>query len=263
MKCDATVIEHLNRVLKNELTAINQYFLHSRMLKDWGLHKLGDSEYQESVDETKHADTLIERTLCLEGLPNLQDLGKLRVGENVPETLQCDLDLELDEIPDLKVAIANCENHKDFVSRDIFDGILKSEEDHVDWPETQLDLIKKMGLENYVQSQMWQKQPLLRSLLHDCPHENPVHSCRRICHDPAPKRANVPGSESLTASVRSAARHISSASASNRPFSVHSLVPRTSSFSYPRISHSSKRITPFQVVVLSSPKVASTMSGGS
>jgi len=154
MKGDTTVIEHLNKVLKNELTAINQYFLHSRMLKDWGLHKLGDYEYEESIDEMKHADAIIERTLFLEGLPNLQDLGKLRIGENVQEILQADLDLELDAIPDLRAAIAYCENHKDYVSRQIFDEILKSEEEHVDFLETQLQLIEKTGLENYIQSQM-------------------------------------------------------------------------------------------------------------
>lgn len=154
MKGDATVIEHLNKVLKNELTAINQYFLHSRMLKDWGLHKLGDYEYTESVDEMKHADAIIERTLFLEGLPNLQDLGRLRIGEDVKEILECDLELEMDAIPDLRAAIAYCEAHKDYVSRELFDTILKSEEEHVDWLETQLHLIEKMGLENYTQSQM-------------------------------------------------------------------------------------------------------------
>ena len=152
MKGDATVIEHLNKVLKNELTAINQYFLHSKIYKDWGMTKLGDHEHAESVDEMKHADALIERILFLEGLPNLQDLGKLRIGENTQEMLQCDLDLELDAIPDLRAGIAYCENHKDYVSRDLFDSILNSEEEHVDWLETQLGLIDKMGLENYVQS---------------------------------------------------------------------------------------------------------------
>jgi bacterioferritin len=154
MKGDATVIEHLNKVLKNELTAINQYFLHSRMYKDWGMTKIAKKEFEESVDEMKHADDIIERILFLEGLPNLQDLGKLRIGENTSEMLQCDLDLELDAIPDLRAAIAYCEAHKDYVSRDLFDAILNSEEEHVDWLETQLELIKKVGLENYVQSQV-------------------------------------------------------------------------------------------------------------
>ena len=154
MKGDATVIEHLNRVLKNELTAINQYFLHSRMLRDWGFTKLGDHENEESIDEMKHADLIIDRVLFLEGLPNLQDIGKLRIGEDVPEILQCDLDLELDAIPDLRAAIAYCENHKDYVSRELFDEILTSEEDHVDFLETQLELVDKLGVENYLQSQV-------------------------------------------------------------------------------------------------------------
>jgi len=151
MHGDSTVIEHLNRVLKNELTAINQYFLHSRMYKDWGITELADKEHQESIDEMRHADQLIERILFLEGLPNLQNLGKLRIGEDTVEMLQCDLDLELDALPDLQAAVGYCESHKDFVSRDLFDSILKSEEDHVDWLETQLGLIDKISLENYLQ----------------------------------------------------------------------------------------------------------------
>ena len=154
MKGDATVIEHLNKVLKNELTAINQYFLHSRMLKDWGLNKLADYEHHESVDEMKHADQLIERILFLEGLPNMQTMGKLRIGEHVPEILQGDLDMELDALPDLRAGIAYCEAHKDYVTRDLFDSILVSEEEHVDWLETQLQLVETMGLKNYLQTQV-------------------------------------------------------------------------------------------------------------
>ena len=154
MKGDIKVIEFLNRVLRNELTAINQYFLHSRMFKDWGLIALAAHEFHESVDEMKHADQLIERILFLEGLPNLQDLGKLMIGENAREMLECDLKLEMDAIPDLREAIVYCESVRDFVSRDLFDSILVSEEDHVDWLETQLQLIDKTGMENYLQSQM-------------------------------------------------------------------------------------------------------------
>jgi len=154
MKGDRKVIELLNRVLRNELTAINQYFLHSRIYKDWGLKSLAEHEYNESVDEMKHADALVERILFLEGLPNMQDIGKLRIGEHTKEMLECDLALEMDAIPDLREAIAYCESIKDYVSRDLFEDILDSEEEHVDWLETQLDLIDRVGLENYQQSHM-------------------------------------------------------------------------------------------------------------
>ena len=154
MKGDAKVIEHLNKVLGNELVAINQYFLHSRMFNDFGLDKLGAKEYHESIDEMKHADQLIERILFLEGLPNLQDLGKLMIGEHTKEMLECDLKLENIAIPDLRDAIEHCEKVRDFVSRDLFRSILDSEEDHVEWLETQLGLIDRLGIQNYEQTQV-------------------------------------------------------------------------------------------------------------
>ncbi|MEM7707928.1 MAG: bacterioferritin [Pseudomonadota bacterium] len=158
MKGDSKVIEHLNKILYNELRAINQYFLHSRMLKDWGLDKLGDYEYHESIEEMQHADKLIERILFLEGLPNLQDLGRLRIGETVPEILQCDLDLEMEAIPDLREAVNYADSVRDYVSRELFREILDNEEEHVDWLETQLGLIEKVGLENYQQTQISPKE---------------------------------------------------------------------------------------------------------
>ena len=153
MRGDATVLNHLNAVLKNELTAINQYFLHARMLRHWGVTKLGAYEYNESVDEMKHADKLIERILFLDGLPNLQDLDKLLIGETVREILECDLQLEQRAMPMLREAIAHSESVRDFVSRDLFSEILVAEEDHVDFIEIQLDLIPKIGIENYIQLQ--------------------------------------------------------------------------------------------------------------
>jgi bacterioferritin len=154
MQGDKKVLEYLNKVLVNELTAINQYFLHARMFRNWGLKKLDEYEYHESVDEMKHADRLINRILFLEGLPNLQQLNKLLIGESVPEALKCDLQLEMAALPLLREAIAYCESVSDYVSRELFEDILDSEEEHVDWLETQLGLIDKTGLQNYLQSQM-------------------------------------------------------------------------------------------------------------
>lgn len=153
MQGDARIVQHLNRVLRNELTAINQYFLHARMLKNWGVTKLGTYEHDESITEMKHADRLIERILFLEGLPNLQDLDKLLIGENVQEVLECDLKLEMKGADDLRAAIVDCEATRDFVSRDLLSDILESEEDSIDFIETQLDLIPKIGIENYIQLQ--------------------------------------------------------------------------------------------------------------
>ncbi|MFZ8982774.1 MAG: bacterioferritin [Steroidobacteraceae bacterium] len=154
MKGDAKVIAHLNKVLRNELTAINQYFLHSRIFDNWGLGKLARHSHHESIDEMKHADELIKRILFLEGLPNLQDLDKLLIGETVVEILECDLALERKAHPDLKAAIADCESAADYVTRDLFRKILDSEEEHIDWLETQLELVQRVGLENYSQSMM-------------------------------------------------------------------------------------------------------------
>ena len=153
MRGDQTVIQHLNAVLKNELTAINQYFLHARMLRHWGVEKLGDHEYKESLDEMKDADKLIDRILFLGGLPNLQDLDKLLIGENVREILECDLRLEQAGLSRLREAIAYCEGVRDFVTRDLFSDMLDQEEGQVDFIETQFELIDRIGLERYIQLQ--------------------------------------------------------------------------------------------------------------
>ena len=152
MRGDTKVLEYLNLALKNELTAINQYFLHSRMLGNWGMKRLEKHEYHESIDEMKHADKLIKRILFLEGLPNLQDLGKLYIGEDVKELIECDLRLEMEAVPLLKDAIKHSESVRDYVSRELFEDILESEEEHIDFLEEQLGLIEKMGLQNYVQT---------------------------------------------------------------------------------------------------------------
>ena len=153
MQGDAQVIEYLNKALLNELTAINQYWLHYRLLDHWGVHRLADYERHESIDEMKHADHLSERVLFLDGLPNFQALGRLRIGESVEEVLKADLALEMDAIPLLKDAIVHCESVRDFVSRELFEDILESEEEHVDFLERQFDLIRLMGIQNYIQLQ--------------------------------------------------------------------------------------------------------------
>ena len=154
MKGVPIVIQHLNAQLKNELTAINQYFLHARMLNHWGFTKLGKHEYDESIGEMKHADRLIERIFMLDGLPNLQDLHKLLIGEDVPEVLSCDHRLEVAAQATVKEAMAYCESVRDYVSRDLFQDILNDTEEHIDWLETQMELVQRVGLQNYLQSQM-------------------------------------------------------------------------------------------------------------
>ena len=153
MQGDAKVLQHLNTVLKNELTAINQYFLHARMLRHWGVGKLGKHEYDESIDEMKHADRLIDRILFLDGIPNLQDLDKLLIGEEVQEIIECDLKLERKGVGDLKAAIADCEKVKDYATRELLAEILESEESGIDFIESQLVLIQKIGVQNYIQLQ--------------------------------------------------------------------------------------------------------------
>ncbi len=154
MKGDARVIELLNKALYNELTAINQYFLHAKMLKNWGLKELAEHEHHESIDEMKHADKLAERILFLDGLPNFQALGKLKIGETPREILQCDLALELEALPLLKDGIAHCESVGDYTSRQLFADILDSEEEHIDWIETQLSLVERIGEQNYLAQQL-------------------------------------------------------------------------------------------------------------
>ena len=154
MKSNADIIQWLNRQLQHELTAINQYFLHARMYKSWGFSSLGKHEYEESIEEMKHADALIERILFLEGLPNLQELGKLMIGEKAEECVACDLKLEVISRETLIAAIAACETAKDYVSREIFEDILEDTEEHIDWLETQLEVLQKVGIQNWLQSQM-------------------------------------------------------------------------------------------------------------
>lgn len=159
MKGEAKALEQLNLILKNELTAINQYFLHARMLKDWGYSRLADKVYEESIGEMRHADLLVERILMLDGLPNLQELGKLRIGESVPEMLECDLAVEVGNQGDVKTAISICEDLRDFVSREILEKILDDTEEHIDWIETQQTRIEQAGLQNYLQEHMYKGEP--------------------------------------------------------------------------------------------------------
>jgi bacterioferritin len=158
VKGKKNIIDALNSVLSKELTAINQYFLHARMLQDWGLEKIGGLEYKASIDEMKHADLVIKRILFLEGLPNVQRLEKIKIGEDVKEVLESDLNVELDALKNLKECIELAEDEQDFASRELFLDILKSEEHHIDWLETQLELIKRVGIQNYQQSQIEMKE---------------------------------------------------------------------------------------------------------